>query len=105
MKIYSQALFPDVSTTSASLTSLKKNLFFTLVSKLCGHYANGFDRNVGSVYFFYSNPVFAATFHIWRHKLSTCLVVLTDTLITGHNVKHVQSAELCKRSVSELFRG
>jgi hypothetical protein len=32
------------------------HLSSTLLCKLCVHYTNGFD-NVGSVYFFYSNPV------------------------------------------------
>jgi hypothetical protein len=39
---------------------LKTNFHLSsvLLSKLCVHYANGFD-NLESVYFFYSNPVFA----------------------------------------------
>jgi hypothetical protein len=59
MKVCFQAFFRDVNTTSAPLTSLKQNLFFTLLRKLCVHYANGFDTtNVESVYLFYSNPEF-----------------------------------------------
>jgi hypothetical protein len=44
MKIFFQAFFRDVSTTSAPLTSLKQNLFFTPQRKLCIQNATAFDN-------------------------------------------------------------